>query len=408
MTQSWRLAMGAAATAAGLFAAALLPPMTDPLRAEPALKGSQDTAVGQGLAGIAAPALANAAPTDEPPKQAAAPEKPTVEMPPCASNPELLGLSRIVEINTETGPRFGDQYRTRSEVPFLEDHEVILTFDDGPLKRYTEPILDALDAQCTRATFFSVGRMAIADPVTLKDVIKRGHTVGVHTWSHKNLSKAEAKDVKYEFELGLSAVSKAAGVPIAPFFRFPYLADNRAALDYIGKRGMGIFGIHVDSKDFRTRSPGTVLKNVMAQLEHTKKGIILFHDIQPSTAGAVASLLAELKTAGFKVVHMIPGSPVTTLPEFDTIAARALAAKAKTAAVDPMASRAVTWPVSTSAPSGGTEGSEVLPWLPKTPTAEPAQPRAPKAEKPQKKAAKAQKSDAYAPKSHTDINTLGN
>ncbi len=326
-------------------------------------------------------------------------------MPPCASDPGRLGLSRIVEINTDSGPRFGDQYRSRNEVSFLEDHEVILTFDDGPLRRYTEPILEALEAECTRATFFSVGRMAIADPDMLKEVIKRGHTVGVHTWSHKNLGKLDAKGIKYEFELGLSAVAKAAGSPIAPFFRFPYLSDNRTGLDYIGKRGMGIFGIHVDSQDFRTRSPGTVLKTVMKQLETTKKGIILFHDIQPSTAGAVASLLQELKAKGFKVVHMVPHGKPTTLPEFDTIAERALAAKAKTAAKDPLTTRAVTWPVS-SAPTAGDGAEEVLPWLHKTPSQAPADTQ-PKSDKLQKRAAKPQKPEPASPISHSILKPLG-
>jgi len=111
-------------------------------------------------------------------------------------------------------------------------------------------------------------------------------------------------------------------------------------------RGFGIFGIDVDSRDFRTRSPGTVLRNVMSQLEHEKKGILLFHDIQPSTAGALASMLAELKARGYKVVHMVAKTPATTLPEYDAIAEKALKAKTSVAASDPLATRAATWPAS--------------------------------------------------------------
>jgi peptidoglycan/xylan/chitin deacetylase (PgdA/CDA1 family) len=271
------------------------------------------------------------------------PFPPVADSAACAGRTDALGISRIVEIDTATGPRFGEQYK---EVDFLEDHEVVLTFDDGPMRRYTLPILDALDAQCTKATFFSVGRMAIADPATLKEVAKRGHTIGSHTWSHKKFTMVSAASATYEFELGLSAVTKALGAPVAPFFRYPYLAHTKPSDTHLASRGIGIFGIDVDSRDFRTRSPGTVLRNVMSQLEHEKKGILLFHDIQPSTAGALASMLAELKARGYKVVHMVAKTPATTLPEYDAIAEKALKAKTSVAASDPLATRAATWPAS--------------------------------------------------------------
>ena len=218
---------------------------------------------------------------------------------PCSERTDILGVERTVEIDTATAPRFGDQFNNNS---FLADGEVVLTFDDGPMRRYTLPILEALSAECTKATFFTVGQMAIADSGMLKEVAKRGHTIGFHTWSHRNVAAAGAEGAKREIELGLSAVSAALGEPIAPFFRFPYLAYNKANLTYLAGRGIATFGIDVDSKDFLTRNPGNVYRKVLDQLAKTKKGIILFHDIHPSTAGAIASLLAELKVRGFKAV----------------------------------------------------------------------------------------------------------
>lgn len=280
----------------------------------------------------------------------------------CAGQPGSLGVSRVVEIDTAAGPEFGDQY-LKTETKFLEPGEVVLTFDDGPMRRYTRPILDALDEQCVKATFFSVGRMAIADPATLQEVARRGHTIGAHTWSHKNLATLSSSAMKREFELGFSAVAAAAGAPVAPFFRFPYLGHSKATRDYIRSRGIGIFGIHVDSKDFRTKSPGVVMRNVLAQLDREKKGILLFHDIQPSTAGALASLLTELKDRGFKVVHMIAKDTVSTLPEYDAIALKALKKKSVAAAGTPLADRAATWPISdgeepVDQPKGSAKASE--------------------------------------------------
>lgn len=294
-----------------------------------------------------APSAARPAGEDSPAVYAPAPAilKPTLAPPDCADRPDVLGLSRIVEIDTATAPRFGDQYK-KVEPQFLEEGEVVLTFDDGPMRRYTLPILDVLDEQCTKATFFSVGRMAVADPATLQEIARRGHTLGTHTWSHKNLGTLGADAMKREVELGLSAVALAAGQPVAPFFRFPYLGHGKASLAYMETRGLGIFGIHVDSRDFRTKNPGTVLRTVLAGLERDRRGILLFHDIQPSTAGALASLLEELKARGFKVVHMVPKEAVTTLPEFDAIAEKALKGKSVAASKEPLATRAVTWPVS--------------------------------------------------------------
>lgn len=295
-------------------------------------------------------------------------------VPDCNGPADAMGVSRVVEVDTHAGPRFGDQYQ-KDEPKFLEPGEVVLTFDDGPMRRYTIPILDALDEACVKATFFSVGRMAIADPITLQEVARRGHTIGLHTWSHKNLATLSAAAMKREFELGLSAVAAAAGVPIAPFFRFPYLGHGKTSMDYIRGRDMGIFGIHVDSKDFRTKNPGVVLRNVMADLQRKKKGILLFHDIQPSTAGAISSLLAELKEHGFRVVHMVAKSPPVTLPEYDAIAAKALAAKSVAAAKSPVADRAATWPVNDAARTEPAAAGTEAP-------ARPAKARAPAAAKP--------------------------
>lgn len=290
----------------------------------------------------------------------------------CATDPKVLGLSRIVEIDTENGPQFGSTHKSND---FLRDHEVVLTFDDGPLRPYTRAVLKALAAHCTKATFFMVGRMAAADPLMVKEVSAAGHTVGSHTWSHMNLSLISLFKSRQEFELGLSAVTKAHGSPIAPFFRFPYLRENRLAVAHARSRHIGMFGIDVDSKDYLTRDPKEVHQRVMSQLAVTKKGIILFHDIQPSTVRAIKGLLDDLHDKGFKVVHMVPKARAETIAVFDGAAAKAIAAKAAAAAQNPMANRSVLWTMGKSdaaSPNGGAANtastadapdSESLPWL---------------------------------------------
>jgi peptidoglycan-N-acetylglucosamine deacetylase len=256
-------------------------------------------------------------------------------------NPRALGVSRIVEIDPTPGPRYGlQQYK---ENDFLRPGEIVLTFDDGPLRPHTQPILNALEAQCTKATFFMVGSQAIADPDMVKKVIARGHTVGSHTWSHAFLHKVASVQARKEIELGLSAVTAAAGQPVAPFFRFPYLADTRAMLDYTRTRGFGIFSIDVDSQDWKTKNAASVHRDVLRQLEELGKGIILFHDIQPATAQALPGLLEALRVKGYKVVQLKSKTTATTLPEFDALA-RDVGARARVASASkPLSNRSMTF-----------------------------------------------------------------
>ena len=302
--------------------------------------------------------------------------EPVVEQ--CATDPKLLGLSRIVEIDTTEGPEFGASH-TGTE--FLQDHEVVLTFDDGPLRPYTRPVLKALAEHCTKATFFMVGRMAASDPAMVKEVAAQGHTIGSHTFAHRNLKVIGLLKGRQELEMGISTVSKARGGPIAPFFRFPYLSESRVIAEYARQRHISVFSVHVDSKDYTTRDPDAVRRRVMNQLAVSKKGIILFHDIQPSTAKGLKALLTELHDKGFKVVHMVPKTMDDTIANFDSAAGNALAAKAQAAAANPLAERSVVWTMAPPAgakapngkttvaapgakePSGDAAGDEQLPWL---------------------------------------------
>jgi peptidoglycan-N-acetylglucosamine deacetylase len=261
-----------------------------------------------------------------------------------ACGPQALGVSRTLEIDTSAGPRFGFQYQ---DPGLLADGEVILTFDDGPLRAYTRPILEALAAQCTKATFFVVGRMALADPEMVQDYARRGHTVGTHTFSHANLQGLSPARARAEIELGFSAVQGAMGRPIAPFFRFPYLRDTKSTMDYVAGRQLATFSIDVDSKDYRTRDPSAVQRKVLADLARQRKGIILFHDIHYSTARALPGLLAELKARGYRVVHITAKSEAATVAEFDKEAQQELGRRKAAVATEPLSRRALTWPTRT-------------------------------------------------------------
>ncbi|MGE3067186.1 MAG: polysaccharide deacetylase family protein [Hyphomicrobiaceae bacterium] len=227
-----------------------------------------------------------------------------------ACGPDKLGVSRVAEIDTTGGPAFGEPFGRKD---FLAPGEVVLTFDDGPSPATTRPILAALAEQCTKATFFVVGSMVRAHPEVLKEEVAQGHTVGTHTWSHPNLKRLSSDRAKAQVEEAFTMAEKAAGQPIAPFFRYPYLSEPNAIVSYLRSRNIGQFAIDVDSLDWRYRNVKSVVRRVMAGLAQRGRGIILLHDIHASTAAAVPVLLAELKAHGYKVVHMTAKTPVETL-----------------------------------------------------------------------------------------------
>ena len=243
------------------------------------------------------------------------------------SNPNALGVARVVEIDTTGGPGFGFEHFKSHD--FLREGEVVLTFDDGPWPKNTPAVLAALAAHCTKAIFFPIGTHATYEPGILKQVAAAGHAVGSHTWCHQNLAKTKGHcqfngktetveyDPKDEIEKGISAVRWAVGGPTAPYFRFPALSQPQELIDYLGKRNIAIFSADMDSFDFKMRKPEQVRQSVMAKLKKHGKGIVLMHDFQHATAEAAMDLLNDLKAGGYKVVFMKPKFPVTTIASYD-------------------------------------------------------------------------------------------
>jgi peptidoglycan/xylan/chitin deacetylase (PgdA/CDA1 family) len=256
--------------------------------------------------------------------------------------PDAIGLARTVEVDATGGPRFGGgQFPAR---PALQPGEVVLTFDDGPHKVFTPRILQALDEHCTKATFFMTGQRILTYPELAREVIKRGHTAGTHTWSHQNLARISAEAAKTEIELAFSAQHKVLGGQAAPFFRFPYLSEPRSMVAHLRARNVANVSIDVDSHDYQTRSSTVVIRNVMKNLAIAGKGIILFHDIQPSTAGALKTLLTELKSKGYRVVHLVPRQEQTTIADYDRRIDRDYGGRRIAALPVPMGQRGVVSP----------------------------------------------------------------
>jgi peptidoglycan/xylan/chitin deacetylase (PgdA/CDA1 family) len=262
-----------------------------------------------------APTTGSASASATPPDASPAPQLGARVAPPKCTNPNALGVARTVEIDTVGGPGFGGEHFKQHD--FLRNKEVVLTFDDGPWPT-TPAVLKALADECVRATFFPIGKHATYYPEILKQMIADGHTIGSHTWSHANLDRVKSvEEQKAEIEKGISAVAMSAGVPVAPFFRFPALRHPPAMVTYVGERNLAIFSTDMDSFDFKMRKPEQVVKAVMTKLEKFGKGMVLMHDFQAATSQAVPDLLAQLKAGGYKIVHMRAKDPVRSLAQYD-------------------------------------------------------------------------------------------
>ena len=247
---------------------------------------------------------------------APAPARPAAPAQPKCANADALGVSRVVVVDTTGGPGFGFlQYK---QLDFLADKEVVLTFDDGPWPT-TPSVLRTLAEECTKATFFPIGKHSTYHPEILKQVAAAGHTVGSHTWSHAHLDskKLSEAQVKEEIEKGFSAIKLALGAAPAPFFRFPALQHNKASIEYLGSRNIAMFSCDVDSFDFKAKDAAQIVNTVMTKLDKQGKGIILMHDLQKHTAEALPTLLRRLKAGGYKVVHMKAKAQLETLAEYD-------------------------------------------------------------------------------------------
>jgi hypothetical protein len=202
-----------------------------------------------------------------------------------------------------------------------------------------------------------VGQMALSDPEMVKEVARRGHTVATHTWSHANLQSLSQAKAQDEIELGFSAVQQSLGKPIAPFFRFPYLRDGAFTLGHLKARQIATFSIDIDSRDFETRDAPTVYERVMRGVTSKRKGIILFHDIQASTARALPRILDELRAHNFRVVHLVAKVGAETLAEYDDRVRHVAERRRLVIAGNPLVKRAIVQPLGVLA----VEAKEALP-----------------------------------------------
>ncbi len=226
----------------------------------------------------------------------------------------VLGTARILAVDPAAYPRVGLKSFPQS-LP-LRDHEVVLTFDDGPSPPNTRKVLAALEKECVRATFFLIGKPASEHPELVRRIAAGQHTVGHHTWSHPSLKQLKPSETTEEIDRGIAADEMALhGVatttPSTPFFRFPYFDSTPATLDLLQARGITVFGADLWASDWRPMTPQQELKLLIERLRIARKGIILLHDPRAQTAAMLPAFLRYLRDNDYSVVHLVPLAPAT-------------------------------------------------------------------------------------------------
>ena len=177
-------------------------------------------------------------------------------------------------------------------------------------------ILPALAQECVRATFFLIGKPASEHPELVRKMAAAGHTIGYHTWAHRNLKYLKPDAAIDEIDKGISAVEmalhgKATTTPSTPFFRFPYFEMSPPTLENLEKRGIVVFGADFWASDWNKMTPQQELKLLTDRLDIAGKGIILLHDPKTQTAAMLPAFLRYLRDHHYRVVHVVPAAART-------------------------------------------------------------------------------------------------
>ncbi len=196
----------------------------------------------------------------------------------------------------------------------LPKKTVVLTFDDGPNHSRTPKILDILKEYQVHGYFFSVGKnignidkkgkaKANKNEKLIKRLIKEGHILANHTFSHPVLTRLDAKSRKKEL-IQTNALIKISSGKESKVFRPPYGSQNDALAQQVKEQGMISVMWNVDSMDWADPIPESIADRVLRQLDEKKSGILLFHDIHKQTIQALPEILTGLNQRGYKVVTL--------------------------------------------------------------------------------------------------------
>ena len=211
-----------------------------------------------------------------------------------------------VSINIESDTDVKTENFVIEDEPEDDKRKVYLTFDDGP-SIFTEQILDILDSYNVKATFFVTGEAISEHPERYREIVNRGHTIGMHSYTHRYTEVYKSKDnfIK-DFERIRTAISETTGIT-PDIYRFPGGSSNTVSAtnmmelcDYLTENGIAYYDWNVSSGDAssQTLSADRIVANCMAGINNHEDAVVLLHDISTkyTTVAALPTILEQLKT----------------------------------------------------------------------------------------------------------------
>ncbi len=175
---------------------------------------------------------------------------------------------------------------------------VALTFDDGP-GPYTGRLLDCLQKNNAKATFFMVGSNVSSYKSAVKRMADMGCELGNHSYDHSSFTSLSVSAMKYQVNTTNQKIKDASG-KLPTLFRLPYGAGyNNSTV--LGTLGLPSIYWSIDTRDWA--NIGNPQHTVNEVLNYVKSGdIVLMHDIHLSTVQAAEKIIPELKKRGYQLV----------------------------------------------------------------------------------------------------------
>ena len=200
-----------------------------------------------------------------------------------------------------------------------DEHAVSLTFDDGPDPKWTPQILDILKAQNIKATFFLVGSEAETYPGIVQRILREGHEIGNHSYTHPNLSEISSKQITFEFNATQRLLESITGRSTT-LCRPPYNADSRPTrlaelqplMQLQDDLGYLIVLENIDPEDWAKPGVDEIVQRVKDQRD--LGNVVLLHDAggnRSQTVEALPKIIDYLQTRGD---HLVPLSELLHIP----------------------------------------------------------------------------------------------
>ncbi|WP_247893877.1 polysaccharide deacetylase family protein [Azospirillum endophyticum] len=175
-----------------------------------------------------------------------------------------------------------------------------LTFDDGPHRTVTRQILDILNQEGVRATYFPVGRIAERQGELIHDFVAGGHEIGNHSLTHSDLRKMDAAGARYEIAETNRILKEFGANPV--LFRPPYGRYSDELLTIAREEHMGSVLWSVDTRDWHVRNADKIVSQI--KIAGMPGNVFLMHSTYPSTAQALPRVIAELRAKGCEFVTL--------------------------------------------------------------------------------------------------------